>query len=280
MTHIKKILALDLDGTLLTDDKEITPATEEALIHAMACGTEVVISTGRPYVGIPKRLTEIGVKYAITANGAAVYKMPEKECLFSDCFPLEQFLPIARELVKYDILLRIFQNGQCYSQRDMEETIHKMQVNETQKNFFRSVNTTVENLVDFLTERNLPVQKLTANFYQTEDGSYKDRDAVFAFLSADPALKVVNGGGSNLECTKSGVSKAKGLEFLADLLGVSMDDTIAVGDSENDLDIIRAAGIGVAMGNAFEHVKTEADFITLSNEEDGVAYAIKKLGLI
>ena len=86
----------------------------------------------------------------------------------------------------------------------------------------------------------------------------------------------MSGGFHNLEDTRCGIAKSKGLKFLCDYLHISMEDTMAVGDSENDLDIVKAAGIGVAMGNAQQLLKDSADFISLSNEEDGVAYAIER----
>ena len=275
-----KILALDLDGTLLNSAHEITPANQKAIRKAIQAGVEVIVSTGRPYDRIPPELSGLGVRYAITANGAAIYRLPEKECLYADCFTVEQFLPLAQKLSEYDILFHIFLDGHCYSQYNQYANIYKMRISEHQRDFLLSASTPVEDLVAYLKEQNRPVQKGTTNFYPLNDDTYKDRNAVSDFLCSNQELNVANGGGVNLEFTKTGVSKAKGLAFLADLLGVPMHNTMAIGDSENDLDIITAAGIGVAMANAGSHVKAMADFVTLSNEEDGVAYAIEKFGLI
>lgn len=276
----QKMLALDLDGTLLNSALEITPTSRAAIQKAVQAGVEVIVSTGRPYDRIPAELALLGVRYAITANGSAVYKLPDKQCLYADYFSLEEFLPLAQKLTEFDILFHIFLDGHCYSQYNQYLNIYKMQVSEAKRNFLLSASTYVENLIAFLKERNLPVQKGTTNFYPLEDGTYKDRDAVFAYLSSNPKLQVANGGDVNLEFTKAGVSKAKGLAFLSDLLGIPMQQTIVIGDSENDLDIITAAGTGVAMANAGDIVKEAADFVTLSNDADGVASAIEKLGLI
>ncbi len=275
-----KILALDLDGTLLNTNLEITPASRDAIRKAIQAGIEVIISTGRPYDRIPSELAALGIRYAITANGAAVYRLPDKECLYADCFSPEEFWPLAQRLTSLDILFHVFVEGHCYSQHNQYLNIYKMDINEAQRNSLLAASTYVEDLLAFLKEKSAPVQKGTVNFYPLKDGTYRDRGTVFTYLSSNPKLHVVNGGHVNLEFTKLDVSKAKGLAFLAELLDVAIDKTIAIGDSENDLDIITVAGIGIAMGNASTHVKKAADLVTLSNDADGVAHAIQQLGIL
>ncbi len=272
------LIALDIDGTLLNDNMEVTPATGKALLKAKEAGMEIVISTGRPRSRIPEILiTEYGADYAITANGAAVYRLSTDTCLFEDCFTPEAFLPYAKELCTRDVLFYAFTGGNCYSQLNQYQNIPRMQVSEQRRAFFSSVSTPVDDLVSFLQTQNKPIQKGTIQFFSLADGTLKDRAYLESYLRSDPALKVANGVGSNLEFTKAGVSKAKGLRFLADYLGVPMERTIAVGDSENDMDIIEAAGTGIAMDNADAKVKEIADLVTRSNNEDGVAYAIEHM---
>jgi hypothetical protein len=117
---------------------------------------------------------------------------------------------------------------------------------------------------------------MTLNFYPDGQGGFTDREKVRKFLLSNPAIDVVSGGYNNLEFTRAGVNKGVGLHRLAEILGVDPAATMAIGDTENDLSIIRAAGIGVAMGNATDAVKAQADYITSSNEEDGVACAIDR----
>jgi hypothetical protein len=116
---------------------------------------------------------------------------------------------------------------------------------------------------------------MTLNFYPDGQGGFTDREKVHKYLLSNPAIDVVSGGYHNLEFTRAGVNKGVGLHRLAEILGVDPAATMAIGDTENDLSIIRAAGIGVAMGNATDTVKAQADYITSSNEEDGVACAIE-----
>ena len=130
-------------------------------------------------------------------------------------------------------------------------------------------------LAAYIQEKQLSVQKMTLNFYPLSDGTYKDREDVKNYLLSHSEVSSVCGGYHNLEFTKAGVHKGVGLARLAEYLNVAMGDTMAIGDTENDLQILRTAALGVAMGNATKEIKEAADYITLSNEEDGVAAALR-----
>ena len=119
------------------------------------------------------------------------------------------------------------------------------------------------------------MQKATLNF-QYQDGEYLNRKEVKAYLQACPDINVVDGGFSNLEFTRTGVCKATGLEMLTEYLNISIENVMAIGDSENDIEMLETAGCGIAMGNALDSVKAVAKDVTLGNDEDGVAAAIEK----
>ena len=122
---------------------------------------------------------------------------------------------------------------------------------------------------------NAPLQKMTVNFQTDENGVLIDREDVRLFLTSNPDITVVCGGYNNLEFTRKGVDKGQGLIHLANYLGIPIEETMAIGDTENDLEILKTAGISVAMGNSIEDIKKLADYVTLTNEEDGVAHAIE-----
>lgn len=275
-----RLVALDMDGTLLNAANEISEENKNVIRKACEEGVEVVISTGRPYVGLHEdELVPLGVHYAITANGAAVYRMPEKECIYSNLIDHEIVCPIIRELQKLDIHMNAFVGGFRYGETSELSMIEKLTMPPATREFIRSTTIAVEDLAAYLEEHKLGVEKMTLNFYPLEDGTFKDRERVMQQLDANPQVTYLSGGFANLEITKTGTTKGTGLRVLADTLGISIDETMAVGDTGNDLDIIKTAGIGVAMGNAIEEVKKAADFVTASNEEDGVAYAIRKFAL-
>lgn len=276
-----KLVALDMDGTLFTDKLEITEDTQRAIREAVAAGVHVIISTGRPYVGMPlETFAELGIRYAITANGGGIYRLPEKECVFSRCMPANVIAPIIRYLQTKDIQYDAFIGGNRYRESSRQDVIPKLtQFPNATRSFVKHNATFVDDLAAFIEERDLEVEKMTINFYPLPDGSYMDRDDVWNTLSANPQITTLSGGYMNIEYTLEGTTKAMGLRFLAEMLGVPMEATMACGDTQNDVDIMQAAAIGVAMGNASDDIKAIADFVTKSNNDGGVAYAIDKFVL-
>lgn len=273
-----RLIALDMDGTLLNEQSTISEKDKEAVRQAVQAGTEVVIATGRQYTGLPlEELTRLGVHYAITVNGAAIYHLPEGECLFEDCMSAEFILPFVRTIQEKDVMLTIFIEGKSYSQSSKQYVLERMDIPEALRTTIRNNHILVDNLAEYLEGTGFSVQKGVANFYPCPDGTWKDREEVAELLSDESQMTAVCGGFHNLEFTKAGNSKGAAFRRLAHMLNIPMEETAACGDSENDLDIIQAAGIGIAMANASDDVKAAADFITLSNNECGVAHALRHL---
>jgi len=267
-----------MDGTLFNDKLEITPENQRMIRAAIAAGVHVIISTGRPYIGLPiEALADLGIRYVITSNGGGIYRIPEKECVFSNCMPPEVSVPIIRYLQTKDIQYDAFIAGNRYRESNRQHIIDRLtQFPEATRTFVKNNAIFVEDLASFIEEQQLHIEKMTINFYPLPDGTFMDREDVWNYLTSNPAVTALCGGYKNIEYTLSGTTKAVGLRFLADLLNVPMECTMACGDSQNDMDIMQAAAIGVAMGNASNDVKAIADFISKSNNDSGVAYAINK----
>ena len=260
-----KLIALDIDGTLYNKDGVITSYNKEMIRKAVENGITVIISTGRPYIGLPvDEMKELGIQYAITANGSAVYRVPEKELLLDESMDTQS------------LHIDAFINGDGYTQFSTSELTNLLDIPDSLKKYIQTTRKTITDLAAYIEEHKLCFSKLTLNFAPDADGSYTTREKTKEILDTFPEVTYVSGGFHNLEVTRCGIAKSKGLKFLCDYLHISMEDTMAVGDSENDLDIVKAAGIGVAMGNAQQLLKDSADFISPSNEEDGVAYAIER----
>ena len=278
MSEKIKLVALDMDGTLFNDKLEITEENQRMIRAAVEAGVHVVISTGRPYVGLPiDDFVKLGIRYAITANGGGIYRLPEKECVFSSCMPPQVIAPIIRYLQTKDIQYDAFISGNRYREPNCQHLVERMtQFPIATRTFVKNNAIFADDLAAFIEERGLDVEKMTINFYPLADGTYKDRDDVWNYLSSNPQVTALSGGYMNIEYTMSGTTKAMGLRFLADLLDVPMECTLACGDTANDADIMQAAAIGVAMGNAGNDIKAIADFVTKSNNDSGVAYAIEK----
>ena len=269
-----KLIALDLDGTLFNNQSQISAHNIDTIKKANEAGATVVISTGRPYSGLPfEQLKGSGIRFAITTNGSAIYEIESGKCLFEEAMDEEIILPILDFLLTKDIHMDAFIGGKGYTPVQCVAAGQKLANPPALKHYILNTRVRVDNLPLFIHENQLKVQKMTLNFYPEGD-VFKDREEVRKYLESNPAVTTVSGGYNNLEFTRADVNKGVGLQKMAQLLDIPVAQTMAVGDTENDLAIIRAAGVGVAMGNATAAVKSAADYITTSNDEDGVAAAI------
>ena len=272
-----KLIALDMDGTLFNNQGEISKKDREALKKATESGVAVAVATGRAYSELPiEILCEVGIRYAITGNGSGVYRLPEKECIFSDCLDTEVVCSIIRELKELDIYYDIYVEGLVYCPKSVCHNIRKMDMPESLHEHIERTRIVVDDLEEYIRSCGKQVEKTTLNFAYLEDGTCLGKAESAAILDRYPQVEYLSGGFHNWEFTRAGVNKGTGLRFLAERLGVPMELTMACGDSENDLSMLKAAHVAVAMENAKPAVKEAATFITLSNEESGVAYAVEK----
>lgn len=272
-----QLVALDLDGTLFDSQSRISNVNKTVIRKASQAGITFVISTGRPYTGLPlDTMTELGIRYAITTNGAAIYKIPEKECLLENCMPYDQTADLVDELLTLPVHIDLFLHGNAYTPLECQEAIKTMNsLPDSFKEYILSTRSLTPNITGLLRREQENVQKVTMNFPIDDTGTILYRDEATSILAKYPDVYYLSGGFGNLEFTRKGVSKALGLTFLCDYLDIPLEQTLACGDSENDIDILQTAGLGIAMDNAPEHVKSAAAEITLSNDEHGVAAMIE-----
>jgi len=272
-----RLIALDLDGTLFNRDRQITPYTREMIKEAVSRGIAVVISTGRPYVGLPlEESAELGIQYAITTNGAAVYEIPGRKCLYEKCMSEDLSYKILQEVLKKHVHLDAFVHGDAITQTSTLEVIRHSSLPESTRNYILTTREQVADLCRYFRVNHLCLQKATINFERESDGTFVDREETKELLLSYPQIQVVSGGYNNLEFTGAGVTKGAGLRFLCEYLNIPVEHTMVCGDSENDKDIMETSGFAVAMGNADPEIKELADYVTTSNEEDGVGAAIRK----
>lgn len=276
-----RLIALDLDGTLFNPDSHISQGNLAAIKRMKEQGVHVVIASGRPFTGLPfEQLQGTGIEYAITTNGSSIYDLESEKCIHDKCIfedPLDEetALTLLDYLLTKDIHMDVFIGGVGYSPLQCISAGEKLSVPPSIKKYITKSRIRIADMPGFIRSNHLRVQKITLNFYPDEKGILKHREEVLSCLEANPEITCVSGGFNNLEFTKRGVTKGTALLRLAKLLEIDPEATMAIGDSENDLSMIEAAGIGVAMGNAQEVVKDHADFMTGTNAEDGVAAAIQ-----
>lgn len=271
-----KLIAVDLDGTLLNDFGRASEKDIAAIRSAMDQGVLVVASTGRPYDDMPvSELERVGIRYAITVNGAAVYTIPGRECLFERTMDSSRIADLLEPLSELDVFANVMIDGHGNGVSRQEPVIGRLGTTEYFKEKFRRDTDFFEDLSGRIREKHLRVQKIAITFYKEEDGTIHDLDRVCEIMRDYPELTMVAGWTCNREITGEGVSKGAALLWLCDRFGVPLDQTMAIGDTENDAEIIRTAGIGVAMANSDDEALKAADYLTSSNLEDGVGLAIR-----
>ena len=267
-----RLIGMDLDGTLLTAQKKLTPYTRSVLRRAVEAGIIVLPATGRPFSGLPKELADFpGIRYAVTANGGRIVEVKTGRVLYESLVPFETAGKVLDVFERYDTLREIYYNGIGYAQEDE----------------LRSVGRYISSppMAEYITATRIPVPDVRAKFEAERRSLDKvqglfttaeDRDAAREELKAVAGIEVTGALDKNIEVNAQGVDKGKALIWLGKRLGIRKEEIMAFGDSSNDLKMMKEVGIGVAMANAREDVKEAADYIAASNEEDGVAHFIEE----
>ena len=270
-----KMIGLDLDGTLLTDRKEFTERSKRTLRAAIDSGIIVLIATGRPLTGIPEEIRNFpGMGYALTSNGAKVMDVWEERVVDEHLLSAklaEKALEICR---KYDTLQEVYYDGVSYAPEDKRDLIPRYHKNPNMWEYMRKTRTWTDDILQMVRESGRGLDKIQILFADMDE-----RTKAWKELSEVDGLELVGSLGYNIEINAAGVNKGTGLVSLGRLLGIKRGEIMACGDGDNDLLMLKEVGFGVAMANAEEEVKKAADYITLSNEEDGVAEAIEKFAL-
>ncbi|WP_053366424.1 Cof-type HAD-IIB family hydrolase [Bacillus sp. FJAT-27245] len=236
-----KLIALDMDGTLLNDRHEVSEENERAIREAEAKGVKVVLSTGRNLATCRDYAVSLELSsYLVTINGAEIWG-PEGD--------LVERNPVSLPLMEW-----MFDLSKKHKTDFWAISTERVYRNEIP-----------ENLADH--------EWLKFGFDIPDDAV---REAVLKLLREKKELEISNSSPVNIEVNAVGINKGEALKKVCGFLGIGMENVMAVGDSMNDMMMIKEAGLGVAMGNAQPIVKDEADWVTSSNNESGVAKAIKE----
>jgi Cof subfamily protein (haloacid dehalogenase superfamily) len=248
------VIALDLDGTLLKNDKTVSEETVQALKKHEKLGKQIVIATARPPRLEPIKLPEeLQREFMIFYNGAEIYHNDEK--IYSACISVA-----SANKIKHLIL-------QDYNQCKIGfEIDNKLYTNFRNDGIFGTTQFETINLNSFDL---VPPTKILLDM-----SSIDNADAFKLKLPPDCNL-VITDNGKLGQIMVQGVNKLSALKYIIDKLDTSIDKVMFFGDDVNDIELIKACGIGVAMGNAAANVKEIADYVTTSNEEDGIAIFLK-----
>lgn len=293
-----KLLILDLDGTLTNSEKKVSKRTKEALFEAMDSGVKVVLASGRPTFGIRPVADALELEerggYILAYNGGRIIDAKSKQVLYKQVIDTDAFEEILALTDKYkldfacteneDILITNNANNRYMN---IEAGINKMKIKEI-PDVKAYMNFEVPKFVMFYDEENIktkpskdffikdyPVPLSYAGVRDSDIEYLKDKEAVLSNILGD-RFEVYRSEPFFLEVLPKGIDKAKSIERLLEILGLKVSEVIACGDGFNDVSMINFAGLGVAMENAVKEAKDVADYITLSNDEDGIAHVIDK----
>lgn len=267
-----RLVAADMDGTLLNGNREITEYTQEAIRKASEKGIYFVPATGRAVNALPKELKAMEeVRYGIFSNGATVYDLKENKILYKNHFKQEQIMELVELLRPYDLMMSISRNGQSYGKRKDIENIDYYELDENTREIVKGSRQLVDDLEAYIKEGSDTIEKMTLIFRTMEE-----RAKVWEYLESIEWIQHSSSLPKNIEISKKGCNKGDGLLHLAQALHLTQEETMAFGDADNDREMLEQAGFSVAMENGQESMKKLADYVTVTNNEDGVAKAMEK----
>ena len=263
-----RLIAIDLDGTLLTPAprKLITPHTHDVLCKSVALGVTIVIATGQTLQVLRQVCADLPLSTPqIIENGAVVANFADGSILYEQPFPQEYIVPVLDTLRSFGFY-RAYHTHDCvYVDRDTPRA----------RTWYRPPIAPPVEMEDVASLYPLPCIKIVA---VGEAETLREKRLALEKIFAGK-LYVTQSSFDLIEFLHPDVSKGNALKVIAANLGIAPEEVVAIGDNHNDIGMLRFAGLGVAMGNATDEVKAAADYVTLSNAEEGVAAVIEKLVL-
>lgn len=261
-----KLVAIDVDDTLLDSENKMTTKTIVILKKAIKNGIKIVMASGRPLTGTQEIYQELGIdnknnQYAMNFNGGLI-SSTSGEILVQDTL----------SIIEAQKLYKIAKNLGVYLQLETNNCVYTPYTQ-------IPVYTLIDGQVMNTPVKRLNLEKLKKTDHFAKAMFVGDPERINKAYKLPQLIKFYNikaSSPSYLEINHKGISKSYGLKELAKKLSLNINQTMAIGDGENDIPMIKTAGIGVAMANGTDEIKKQADFITRSNDEDGVALAVKK----
>lgn len=270
-----KLVALDLDGTTINNDRVISERNREAMARAAAQGVNIVVATGRPLGALPKDVFEIeAIRYALTSNGASITDIRENTTFYENCLSPIAVRAAVDLLRQYDYVLETFVKGVAY----IEGWYYRM-VEETREcfrdvSYILNTRNPVDDIYRFMLENEAHLENINVNFENLDE-----KPGMYEKLIQLPEATITSSFDHNLEIGGATTSKADALRQMGRLLGIKQSEMMAIGDSPNDIAMLLESGTPVAVGNAKPEVKKIAKYIAPTNHEDGVADAIERFVL-
>lgn len=266
-----KLIAFDMDGTLLNSQKRISPRTIKRIEEASLLGAYIVFNTGR----CPAELDEFfdivpSVRYVNCVSGALVYDHKAQHTIYSHAMDIPTVSSILDIAQKEDSMIHLL-STQSIVQRDKIAQMDKYHMGVYHEMYLR-VTTPWDDLPAEYHSHPASIEKINL-YHTTPDARSRTRDRI---LKNSLDVVMADAEASSLEITASGIDKGVGLLKLCEHLHISPSETIVVGDADNDYAALKVAGLPIAMGNANERIRSISDVIVADNDHDGCAEAIER----
>lgn len=266
-----RMIGIDLDGTLLTGDKRLTEENRAVLEEAGRRGIEIVPVTGRPLSGVPQEILDLSfIRYVITSNGAVVTDRSENRTVSSHCMTAETAAEVLAAAQGENTIREFFAGGYGFHDAESRKLLWKRFGGTEVIRYLEKSRIEVEDLQKCLAEKTGGIENISV-MCATES----DRAEVLGKIEKIAGISIIYPWPTDLEITAGEANKGEAVMSLARLLGLDREEVMAVGDSNNDLGLMEAVGLSVAMGNSTREILQAADRITQDNEHDGVANAIR-----
>jgi len=264
------LIALDMDGTLLNSTLEITEGNRDAVRRAHAAGKHVVLSTGRCLSEIRDTLKILPeIRYLVCENGSCVYDVKHEHTIHVDPVPEAEIRNILDIVRGERVVIQVFYENQSYFNQKDDHWVDACRVG-NYREVFRRCSVFDAKLFAGYDARPFRIEKINLYFENV-----RDRNRVKEALSDRP-LAISDSLGYMIEIVSNVADKGRGLKMLCDHLKLPIEETIAVGDSMNDIEILKTAGLSAAMGNACPEAKAAAHIVTDDCDHDGVAKVIEE----
>ncbi len=266
-----KLIAFDMDGTLLNSQKKITDKACEAIQKAIDAGIIVILNTGRCVAELEEYMEVLkNIQYINSTSGALVYDRKSNKDIYSSALDVDTVKAILDIVSSKDVMID-FLTRESIVQRDKIEKMEQYRM-EVYRDMFERVTVKWEDICGQYLEKPFPVSKL--NIYHTSEEARNYTRQRIEELQL--GVEMVNAETTSLEISAKGIDKGIGLEKLCQYLNISLSQTIVVGDADNDIGAMKKAGLAVAMGNANERIKELADVMVADNDHDGCREVIEK----
>lgn len=267
-----KLIALDLDETLLDQHSMLPLRNRTALLRAVAEGIQIVVASGRSYDSLPQEMLELpGVQYAICSNGAAVCEAKTGKILYQRTLPRLAVHEILRRSKGEFLTYEAFLEGKAYAQQDYILAPQRYMADEQTVRYVKSTRYPVVSIVDFILEHDRELDCIDLVV-----GSMAVKEKMMEAMASIPDIYLTTSVPRLVELSHRDCGKHRGLQFLSELLDISPSQVVAFGNADNDADMLRWAGCGIAVANGSPRCLDAADLITDHYLSEGVASALEK----